>query len=133
MKRVLSGLFATLILLSVCVTASVAAMPYYVGHTYGSFVIDSDGVVQIGWECRSDDATESVTITVKLEKRTLLLFWIDVETWTFTSNESYISEALTYSLTDSGMYRCTIEFEITSTDGTVETDEYQQKVEYDPA
>lgn len=133
MKRVIRVFLAALIFLSVCISTSVAATPYDIRRASGSFMIDSDGIAQIEWECRADDATESITVTVKLEKRTLLLFWKDVETWTFTSSEAYINETLTYTVTDSGMYRCTIEFEIISTDGTVETDEYQQKVEYDPA
>ena len=135
MKRQLAALLTVLMLLSLCVTVSATdiVMPYEVDRTLGGFIIDSSGIAQIDYGCIGDSTTESIRVTVKLEKRTLLLFWKDVETWTVNVNGTSVSDYLTYQLTDGGTYRCTITYEVTSSDGTVETDEYQAKAEYNPA
>ena len=135
MKRVLSGLFAVLMMLVLCTSALAAGIitPYDISDTVGEFVIDSQGLAQIRYRSVCDSNTESITVTVKLEKRTLLLFWKDVEVWTIQSNEASCNGQVSYQLTDGGTYRCTIVYEATNSDGTVDTNEYQKKVEYDPA
>lgn len=132
MKRVL---MVTMTLLFMCVfVISISAMdPYALTYTNTEFWIESNGTAIVEYGYRFDDATESVTATIKLEKRTLLLFWKDVEVWTITSTEGYDSGMIEYQLESTGTYRCTVTYEATSTNGTVETDEYQAKAEYNPA
>jgi len=98
----------------------------------GDFSISEQGEVSVYYYCSGDASTVSVKVTILLEKRTLLLFWKDVVEWTINGSTS-VQGVKNYTLTDSGTYRCTIVYEVTSTDGTVETQEYEKQIKYDPA
>lgn len=136
MKRMLSIIFA--VLFSLFLLTPVYAMNssielYSIGGGNGSFFISPDGTANISYQHIGDALTDSITITVKLEKKNLIFFWKDIEEWTITSYDIVSSGELEYQLTKSGTYRCTIVYEVTNTDGTTETHEYQKEVEYDPA
>ena len=96
------------------------------------YAISEQGEVSVYYYCSGDASTVSVKVTILIEKRTLLLFWKDVQEWTINGSTS-VQGVKNYSLTDSGTYRCTIVYEVTSTDGTVETQEYEKQIKYDPA
>lgn len=132
MKKILSVFFALIMVASMIIQAS-ALTPFVIERNSSSFLITDGGLAIMSYHLRGDANTESITVTIKLEKRTLLLFWTDVEEWTVTSYSAEFSGEKTYQLTDSGTYRCTIVYEETSSDGTVDTYEYQEKAEYDPA
>ena len=106
---------------------------YDLQRDMSGFEISATGLAEISYNCSCDPLTDHVTITVKLEKRLLLVLWTDVEEWTITSYDLVCSGELEYQLTKSGTYRCTIVYEVTNTDGTTDTKEYQKEVEYDPA
>ena len=60
-------------------------------------------------------------LTVKVEKRFLLVFWNEVGTWTSeTSTEVYGSFYHVMSLNGSGTYRATFTLEVLGTDGTLD-------------
>ena len=136
MKKTISLVLVFILMLSVptVVNASgVDVAPYDIGQNASDFWIAADGLAYISYFCACDSLTDHVTITVKLEKRLLLVFWTDVEEWTITSSDLTVSDVLQYQLTKSGTYRCTIVYEVTNTDGTTDTKEYQKELEYDPA
>ena len=60
-------------------------------------------------------------LTVKIEKRVLLVFWTDVDTWSASSNEIDGHFANKFTLTGSGTYRATFTLTITGNNGTVDT------------
>ena len=62
----------------------------------------------------------SAKLTVKVEKRFLLVFWNDVGTWTSTSTDIHGTFYHEMSLNGSGTYRATFTLEVTGTDGTVD-------------
>ena len=82
MKRILTMLLSVTIAVLTCfpVMANDAVAPYTVEDVSGNFAIDPQGVAHMQFYCLGDSTTESIRVTVKLEKRTLLLFWKDVET-----------------------------------------------------
>ena len=59
-------------------------------------------------------------LTVKVEKRFLLVFWNDVGTWSATCTDLDGIFSHVMSLNGSGKYRATFTLEVTGTDGTVD-------------
>lgn len=62
----------------------------------------------------------SAKLTVKVEKRFLLVFWDKVGTWTTTSTELDGFFSCLMSLEGPGTYRATFTLEVTGKDGTVD-------------
>ena len=133
MKRILSLAIAIVLALSVPVVVNASGTTYDLHRDMSNFEISATGLASISYNCSCDSLTDHVTVTVKLEKRLLLVLWTDVEEWTITSSDLTVSDVLQYQLTKSGTYRCTIVYEVTNTDGTTDTKEYQKELEYDPA
>ena len=133
MKKVISLIMAICLMFSFVVCVSAAKELYTLKSQMNAFVISSNGVATIQYGYEFDASTTGVTVNVLLEKRTVIFFWKDVESWTITCSDSYLVDVIQYQLTKSGTYRCTIVYEVTNTDGTTETHEYQKEVEYDPA
>ena len=69
-------------------------------------------------------------LTVKVEKRFLLVFWNDVGTWsaTCTDIDGYFTHVM--SLNGSGTYRATFTLEVTGKDGTVDVVEVERESSY---
>lgn len=68
-----------------------------------------------------DASFVSAKLTVKVEKRFLLVFWNEVGTWTATSTDIHGSFYHEMSLDGKGTYyRATFTLEVTGTDGTVD-------------
>ena len=59
-------------------------------------------------------------LSVKVQKRFLLVFWNDVAEWNASSTKSYDYFSHTFSLDGSGMYRAIFTLTITGNDGTVD-------------
>lgn len=60
-------------------------------------------------------------VTVKLQKKFLLLFWTDVDEWSSSSTENYGDFYHVFELNGTGTYKATFTLTITGTDGTVDT------------
>ena len=67
------------------------------------------------------DSFVRADLTVKIEKRFLLFFWTEVDTWSASNTriEGYFVH--TFNLTGSGTYRATFTLTVTGNDGTVDT------------
>lgn len=61
--------------------------------------------------------TAGATITIKIEKRNLLVFWSDIVEDTIVVNGSHYANELHYQLNKTGTYRCTVEYVISGTGG----------------
>jgi hypothetical protein len=70
-------------------------------------------------------------VTVKVEKRFLLVFWNDVDEWSASSTNPYGVFYHLFTLNGNGTYRATVTLTITGSDGTVDTitDEIESKLE----
>ena len=77
------------------------------------------------------DSFVRADITVKLEKRFLLVFWNDVDEWSASSTDVDGYFYHLFSLNGNGTYRATITLTITGSDGTADiiTDEIESKLE----
>lgn len=60
-------------------------------------------------------------LTVKVEKRYLLFFWTELDTWSISSTEIDGMFSHRFELTGSGTYRASFTLKITGNDGTVDT------------
>ena len=68
-----------------------------------------------------DASFVSAKLTVKVEKRFLLVFWNEVDTWTSTSTDIFGRFYYEMPLDGKGTYyRATFTLEVTGTDGTVD-------------
>lgn len=59
-------------------------------------------------------------VTIKLQKRFLLLFWSDVDEWSSTSTDMFGEFYHTFTLNGKGTYKATMTLEVKGTDGTVD-------------
>lgn len=82
-------------------------------------------------EYTGSDSFVRADVTVKVEKRFLLVFWNDVDEWSASSTDPYGSFYHLFALNGKGTYRATITLTITGSDGTVDTitDEIESKLE----
>ena len=104
------------------VEAETPIMPRLSHMDDASFVFDatsSGGIIEASYT-GYEPSFVSAKLTVKVEKRFLLVFWNDVGTWTATSTEIDGFFSHTMSLNGSGKYRATFTLEVTGTDGTVD-------------
>ena len=67
-----------------------------------------DAIVTVNYE-GYPNITTGATISIKIEKRNLLLFWNEVMEETIYVNDSRYYEELHYQLQETGTYRCKIE------------------------
>ena len=75
--------------------------------------------------------TTGATITIKIEKRTLLLFWSDVIEDTITVVGQRYFDELYYQLEDKGTYRCTVIYNISGTGGADDVIPFEDTVKYE--
>ena len=74
--------------------------------------------------------TTGATISIKIEKRNLLLFWTDVVTETITVEAYRYDNNFYYQLEDSGTYRCTVEYVISGTGGADDVITFEDTASY---
>ena len=67
------------------------------------------------------DSFERADLTVKIEKRFLLFFWNEVDTWTASSTDTDGYFSHTFALTGSGTYRASFTLNVTGNSSTVDT------------
>ena len=67
------------------------------------------------------DSFARAEITIKVEKRFLLVFWNDVDEWSASSTDAEDYFFHTFTLNGSGTYRATFTLKITGNNGTVDT------------
>ena len=123
MKRKLSFVLVIFIALSIGINTFVVAsdISLYNNNTAGmnsAFVITETGeaIVGVNYEGYTG-VTTGATITIKIEKRTLLFFWSDVVDETITAVGDRYFKEFYYQLEDKGTYRCTVVYTVSGTGG----------------
>lgn len=116
---ILSLVFVLSLIFQVAVLASdVMPLNNNTNLTRTSFVISDGGEASISLNYEGyPNITTGATITVKIEKRNFLLFWIDVIEEIITVNDSRYYTELHYQLEDTGTYRCTVVYTVSGTGG----------------
>ena len=133
-------LFVCLVMVMSCISVDIFAMEKNEASTYllnaskvtTSFNIDENGnaIVNVGYRGIADVTTNAV-ITVKIQKRFLLIFWQDVDggEWTDYASGEYYSTSHSVSV-KSGTYRATVEYTIYGTGGAPDVITEELKAEY---
>ena len=123
MKRKICFIFAFIFMVSTLISPSVCASgitPYYnnTDRTDTEFSISDTGkaTVSVSYE-GYPDLTTGATISVKIEKRNLLIFWNEVVNDVYYFREESHAETFVYQLEKTGTYRCTVDYLITGTSG----------------
>lgn len=136
MKRKLTLSLAIIFVLLAMLPCSVLAngiTPYYnnTSDTTTAFDITDAGqaIVYVDYTGYSG-VTTSATIEIKIEKRTLLFFWNDVITETLSVDGYRYDNELYYQLSDTGTYRCTVEYTIYGTGGSADVVTFEDTVKY---
>ena len=95
-----------------------------------TFLINSSGLSETNVRYYCYDTTFSYArITIKLQKRNLLVLWKDITTWEDISYEDNYFNTFHYQV-DNGTYRVNITYECFFTDGTSEVIERTLKYKY---
>lgn len=128
MKKLTKSLFVFLLISVICLTnvtafasetGGVTPRLAHISSASFAFVATSDGgYINVSYE--GYDSFVRADLNVKVEKRSLLVFWNDVCEWNTSSTESFNILAYTCALNGSGHYRATFTLTITGTDGTTE-------------
>ena len=125
-------LIAVMSMSSVVAFASNEGISPRLSHANGTefaFVASSSGGY-IDVRYYGDDSFVRADLTVKIQKRFLLVFWNDVTEWSATSTETIGHFDKTLALNGSGTYRATFTLKITGTNGTVDTIEQTIESKY---
>lgn len=102
------------------------------GMMNSGFAITETGeaIVAVNYEGYTN-VTTGATITIKIEKRTLLFFWSDVIDETITAvGDSYFNE-FHYQLEDKGTYRCTVVYTVSGTGGADDVLTFEDTEKYE--
>ena len=143
MKRTIS-FFLSVLLLFGCVGIPVAAanteiMPYYnnILSTYSNFTIGSSGTGTVEASYRGYiNVTDSVTVTIKIQKRSLGLIWTKVDIGNenneivFTSTNTNDDFIYDVQLKSTGNYRAVITYTVSGSGGADDTIEDICTAEY---
>ena len=98
------------------------------GATFGFSALDSGAHVDVSYEAYSASFVEA-RVTFKLEKKTLIFFWKDLDEWSATSTELWGDFYHIFALDGKGTYRATMRLEVWGIDGTCDVieDSLQRK------
>ena len=135
-----------IVLITIAMLMNVVVLPTFAEDTTPSprlntvmnithqFYIDSNGVAEVLSEYYGYSSYfVSASITVKIQKRVLGVFWQTVDigepdnVWTYTSTEYASGFVRSTQLTDKGTYRAVFTYSFVGTNGN---DELEEKVTY---
>ena len=128
MKKITKVLVAILLIAVMSMTSVVAFAENEIISPRLSHISRSDFLFTVsdsgGEVCTIYSGYDSFTraeITVKVQKRFLLVFWNDVGEWSATSTKGNGSFSHTFALNGSGTYRAVFTLKVYGTDGTYDT------------
>ena len=87
--------------------------------TFNFSAIDNTGYVDVTYN--GYDSFVRAELTVKVQKRFLLVIWNDVGEWSASSTKNYDAFSHSFSLNGTGMYRAVFTLMVYGNDGTVDT------------
>ena len=122
MKKISLIMAFIFLFIGICPTYAFASevSPYYnnIIRTDTSFRISTSGAAYVDVSYNGiTDVTTGATITVKIEKRNLLIFWNEVVNEVYYFREESHAETFVYQLEKTGTYRCTVDYLISGTGG----------------
>ena len=128
MKKLTKSLLVFLLISVMCLTnvtafaseaGGVTPRITHINASSISFIATSNGgYIDVDYSGSSSFAR--IDVNVKVEKRSLLVFWNDVYEWNSSSTAKYTTLSCVCPLDGSGHYRATFTLTITGTDGTTD-------------
>ena len=94
------------------------------------FDITGSGYAEFAVEYYGQETCTGATVSVKIQKRTLLVFWTTVYEWEGTSTETYDYMLGGVQLEDTGTYRAVFTVEVHGTNGVTDVIEDKIQKEY---
>ena len=100
-------------------------------RTSTMFSISETGEAEVYmcYDAYEDVMTEAV-MTLTIKKRTMLLFWTEVTTFTISSTEPHSYHTFTRQLDERGTYKCEVEYVIYGTAGDPDVIPFEDTVTY---
>ncbi len=142
-KKLLVAISLILIMATMCCNLNVFAAsvtPRWANcnqYTF-TFAITDDGVAHVDVDYMGDGNNfASARMTIKLQKRFLLLFWNTVDIgyanneWVETSTDLFDTFYNSFALSGKGTYRAVLTLEITGKDGSVDLIESELEYKYE--
>lgn len=133
MKRKLSLIIATIILISSILSISVSANDNLelfnnnAAATHTAFIIDETGLAIVSVDCLGyEGITTKIEVDVHIEKRNFLFFWENVRHEIYVVYVYRYFDEHTYQLNSKGTYRCTVTYTISGTGGEDDVIPYQE-------
>ncbi|MBQ8496050.1 MAG: hypothetical protein IJ489_01150 [Clostridia bacterium] len=135
MKKIVAFLMAVVMFclaFSLVIQAESASL--YNNHTMRTstaFTISDTGLAHVYtcYDAYEDVMTEAV-ITLTIKKRTLLLFWDEITTFSISSTESHFAHLFERRLSETGTYKCEVEYVIYGTAGEADVIPFEELVTY---
>ena len=127
MRKITKTLFITLLTLIMCfnatsIGASAAVQPRLsaiISFDLSFSTTDTGGTVVVKYD-GYDANFEKIDVSVKLQKRFLLVFWSDVDEWNVSSTNPNALLTHVFTLNGTGTYKATFTINATSKDGNVD-------------
>ena len=138
MRKTCISLFLTVLMMWTSIVPAYAAdstgdvMPLLENTNESSvfFSITESGCAEFAVEYYGQDTFTEATVTVKIQKRTLLVFWTTVYEWEATSTEKNDFLYGSTQLEDTGTYRAVFKVEVHGTNGVTDVIEDKIQKEY---
>ena len=135
MKKIVAFLMAVVFFCSVfSFVIQAESVSLYNNHTMRtstSFTISDDGLAEVytSYAAYEDVMTEAV-ITLTIKKRILLLFWDEITTFTISSTETLFNHTFQRRLSETGTYKCEVEYVVYGTAGEADVIPFEDLVTY---
>ncbi|MBQ7290146.1 MAG: hypothetical protein IJW76_00275 [Clostridia bacterium] len=133
MKRKLSLIIATIILISSILSISVSANDNIelfnnnTAATHTAFVINDSGLAIVSVDCLGyEGITTRIEVDIHIEKRNFLFFWENARHEIYVVYVDNYDNEFTYQLEEKGTYRCTVTYTISGTGGEDDVIPYQE-------
>ena len=136
MKRKFCLFLSFLILLTAIFSTSVFAgnISLYNNNTMinnTSFTITDSGEARVSYQYVGyEDITTGAEITIKIEKRNLLIFWNDIVEETVVVTGIRYTGMYKYQLSKTGTYRCTVTYRVSGTGGADDVITFEDTATY---
>ena len=123
MKRKICLILSCILMLVAIIPTSVFASDISVANNntllnHTAFSITDSGEARVTYQYIGyEDITTGAEITIKIEKRNLLIFWNDIVEETVVVTGEHYDDVFIYQLSKKGTYRCTVTYRVSGTGG----------------
>ncbi|MBQ8496006.1 MAG: hypothetical protein IJ489_00925 [Clostridia bacterium] len=135
MKKIVAFFMAIVVFVSafslVIQAESISTYNNHTIRTNTNFYISDTGLAEVYtcYDAYEDVMTEAV-VTLTIKKRTLLLFWDEITTFTYSATDTRYYHIFERQLHETGTYKCEVEYVIYGTAGDPDVIPFEDLVTY---